>query len=637
MNNNDINKTDNGSNTKINFSLQLNHKNKKVKKKVTTEFQNNNGDAIIDEEQFKTIAEAAIYETNKRKELGIDLIIPLDKDDEIKHKKEPLLFGRKRIIEGDDILLDRKDNNTVIGKQNDEENIDNNDKQIAGINNDISNNDAEAEDALIQLAADNIHSKEQTNDSSMTNFASGGPSSMIIKQQQEDEGSNNNNIHDPESIKYQRDLKQRADDISVHSNAYVNVPIAEFGAAMLRGMGWKSKDKDAEGKVKNDKEFNPRPHRLGLGATPLPPSMRTNGKGGDNKRHRARKAGTMEDIANLEKEKEEERLWKKNMEEKQRKDPQVTLQVGSIVRVRNVESDNNTLGQRAKMIKIAGVPGLNRVLIRYEDDNNDVSVKKSDVVLVERAELQKVPFREALQPHGDLEQNRSHNNDRSQSQEKKVSKSQEKKKRDRRERSYSSDSSRRHHKSSSSRIKRDEKRYDSQSYKKPRRDRDDYDKRERDHKSHRRSHDRDKSDKHDYRDRKKSRHETYDEQSAEHWLTPNIRVRVVTKKIAKGRQFKQKGVVVDVVNQGSHAVIHMDDGEIIERVPERYLETALPKVGGNVIVLTGSSQFAKGKLLERSSSKGVGVIQLFENMNIITLSLDDIAEWCGSLDEDCFD
>jgi len=111
----------------------------------------------------------------------------------------------------------------------------------------------------------------------------------------------------------------------------------------------------------------------------------------------------------------------------------------------------------------------------------------------------------------------------------------------------------------------------------------------------------------------------------------------VTKKIAKGRQYKQKGIVMDVLNQGANALVHMDNGEVIERVPERYLETALPKVGGNAIILTGSNQFAKGKLLERNSSKGKGIIQLFEDMNVVTLSLDDMAEWCGSLDDECMD
>jgi len=71
-------------------------------------------------------------------------------------------------------------------------------------------------------------------------------------------------------------------------------------------------------------------------------------------------------------------------------------------------------------------------------------------------------------------------------------------------------------------------------------------------------------------------------------------------------------------------------------VPERYLETALPKVGGNAIVLGGAAhqRYSKGRLLERDSSRGRAAVQLFEDMNILTLSLDDIAEWCGPLDSD---
>ena len=114
---------------------------------------------------------------------------------------------------------------------------------------------------------------------------------------------------------------------------------------------------------------------------------------------------------------------------------------------------------------------------------------------------------------------------------------------------------------------------------------------------------------------------------------------MITKKLAKGRQYKEKGVVMDVLPGGAHATIQMADGEVLDKVPERYLETALPKVGGNTIVLAGDAQhrYAKGQLLERDSSKGRAAVQLFEEMNILNLSLDDIAEWCGPLDSDMMD
>jgi len=75
-------------------------------------------------------------------------------------------------------------------------------------------------------------------------------------------------------------------------------------------------------------------------------------------------------------------------------------------------------------------------------------------------------------------------------------------------------------------------------------------------------------------------------------------------------------------------------GVVLDKVADRHLETALPKVGGNAIVLTGRHKYTKGQLMERNSKTGKGIIQIFEDMSLLTLSLDDIAEWCGPLDDD---
>ncbi|KAJ1724924.1 hypothetical protein LPJ53_000850 [Coemansia erecta] len=64
----------------------------------------------------------------------------------------------------------------------------------------------------------------------------------------------------------------------VDEETYERVPVEAFGAAMLRGMGWKGegedteKDKDKSGKSrsKNHVDFTPRPSLLGLGAKPKP-------------------------------------------------------------------------------------------------------------------------------------------------------------------------------------------------------------------------------------------------------------------------------------------------------------------------------------------------------------------------------
>ncbi|CAM9264806.1 unnamed protein product, partial [Choristocarpus tenellus] len=75
-----------------------------------------------------------------------------------------------------------------------------------------------------------------------------------------------------EDAKFKHDLKHRANDIDVKSDAYRAVPVAEFGAALLRGMGWtgpSSEDQDAGSELFGQVE--PRHFRLGLGAQPRPP------------------------------------------------------------------------------------------------------------------------------------------------------------------------------------------------------------------------------------------------------------------------------------------------------------------------------------------------------------------------------
>lgn len=76
--------------------------------------------------------------------------------------------------------------------------------------------------------------------------------------------------------KYRHDMSLRPDELDVHSEAYEAVPIEEFGAAMLRGMGWKgSVDKDEDADAAAPK---PRHKLLGLGATMRPPLAGDKGK-----------------------------------------------------------------------------------------------------------------------------------------------------------------------------------------------------------------------------------------------------------------------------------------------------------------------------------------------------------------------
>lgn len=64
---------------------------------------------------------------------------------------------------------------------------------------------------------------------------------------------------------YRDDVKNRPDEPDLA--AYQRVPVEEFGAALLRGMGWKGPDKEEKENAKT--EIKQRPPLLGLGAKPI--------------------------------------------------------------------------------------------------------------------------------------------------------------------------------------------------------------------------------------------------------------------------------------------------------------------------------------------------------------------------------
>jgi hypothetical protein len=460
-------------------------------------------------------------------------------------------------------------------KQEDQEGDDKSKKSNAPYNDE----DAAAAEALMQSATDHFSNKQKDTGAS-TNFSAQG--SLVISGA---ENTAHQQQSEAEAQQLRRDLETRPDDLPVDSDVYEQTPISEFGAAMLRGMGWTGSDNAS--KTAEETESMPRPHRLGLGATPkLPPTSNT--ISGKSKMRRPDQVARDERLLKQHQEYETER--QKRLE----KDKQRTLQDGSIVELAD--------GKRAEMVKLMGVPGLNRVMVLCEGETDAVTIKRGDVVgLVDRQKLDEKPFRGAYVSRSSSKSIRDEG-DRPRDQEGAERRIKEK---------LRSLEDERHHGRDTGRVR----------FRDSDKDRDRYRDDNRDRRKKRRS-------KEDSREVKKRRRK----EEPEHWLLTNIRVRVVTEKLGR-RHYKQKGVVLDVTDGGGKATLQMAEGQVLDRVAERYLETALPKIGGNAVVLAGKHKFAKGRLLERDSKAGRGIIQVFEDMNVLTLSLDDLAEWCGPLDD----
>lgn len=138
-------------------------------------------------------------------------------------------------------------------------------------------------------------------------------------------------------------LSHHADDINVSSSAYENVPVEDYGAALLRGMGWTG---DVQLDTKSSyKEILPRKKGLGLGAS----------------------------VSGL----QQSTRLSSNRKEK--------ISVDSIVRLVDVAT-------RAVVVQTAGVPGLNRIRVKLEKSGEIVDIEKSNLALVSSVELEDRPF-----------------------------------------------------------------------------------------------------------------------------------------------------------------------------------------------------------------------------------------------------
>jgi G patch domain and KOW motifs-containing protein len=361
----------------------------------------------------------------------------------------------------------------------------------------------------------------------------------------------NEDTFQQETEQFKADIDALPEEPTLDSEQYRRVPIGDFGAAMLRGMGWSGDDVSL--KSGGDAELAiSRPHRLGLGATPkldAPTSKRT------------RRPDQVKRQEALEKQQEE---YAQQREKQLAMDKQRTIQNGSIVKVRR--------GKRARVLQLVGVPGLNMVKIQYEGHSEPSVVKRGEIdQLLSRDDLDKIPYKDTRLRDVTVR-----------TKETDVNNGLDRKGPDR-IRPHVEDGDR------NRKQDRDKKGAEEPPSKKPR------------------------------------------EERRPKWAISNIRVRIVSERLGK-RYFKEKGIVADVTPKG--LTVELANGTVLDQVPERYLETAIPKVGGKAIVLTGSHRFAKGQLLERDSRKSIAVIQFYEDMHVQSVPLDDVAEWCGHLDND---
>jgi transcription antitermination factor NusG len=109
------------------------------------------------------------------------------------------------------------------------------------------------------------------------------------------------------------------------------------------------------------------------------------------------------------------------------------------------------------------------------------------------------------------------------------------------------------------------------------------------------------------------------------WVRPHLRVRCVSHTPGGGAHYNQKGRVEDVIDRFRFTLV-MDGGRLLENMKEKYVETLVPAQGKKVMVLKGEYKGEQGKILEKHPKEARAVVQLDSDLQVTTLSFDDICE-----------
>jgi len=83
----------------------------------------------------------------------------------------------------------------------------------------------------------------------------------------------------------------------------------------------------------------------------------------------------------------------------------------------------------------------------------------------------------------------------------------------------------------------------------------------------------------------------------EEWVAPGIIIKVLNKKVGGGKYYKQKGKVMSVNADGFTGIISMlDTGDILQ-IDQQDLETVVPAIGKQVLILNGKGKGLRAKLI----------------------------------------
>ncbi|XP_029786645.1 G-patch domain and KOW motifs-containing protein [Suricata suricatta] len=121
---------------------------------------------------------------------------------------------------------------------------------------------------------------------------------------------------------------------------------------------------------------------------------------------------------------------------------------------------------------------------------------------------------------------------------------------------------------------------------------------------------------------------------SQHWLHRDLRVRFVDKLHKGGQYYNTKMTIEDVLSPDT-CVCRTDEGQVLEGLREDMLETLVPKVQGNrVMVVLGPQAGKVGRLLDWDRERSRAVVQLRRENQLVELHYDAVCQYLGPSDSD---
>lgn len=394
-----------------------------------------------------------------------------------------------------------------------------------------------------------------------------------------------------DSEKFKRDVELRPQEADLA--AYDDMPVEEFGKALLRGMGWK--EGGAVGKsnaaVVEPIQYIPRPEGLGLGADvpaalPEPP---------DQKRRKILRPGE---------------------EEKSARDKQYVMPVTEDGKVRHYQTGSGPLVEKKSLAMKTGAhvavahgvhSGLvgtvvsilgSGIMVKLKNSDAVVATKKDDVILFDPALLRTQSGADQIKGMIAAAKRRAET--------------------DAPVAAATAPSSRAGGAPPAPASSESNSAQDSDS---------DDDAEGKSSKS------KGKSKKKNKKKSKKEKKTSSKKRTNQHlsWLTPGIVVRCISKTFHGGSLYGKKLVVVDLTDVDCASMVLLEDRhKVIENVRESLVETVVPPCGGSVHIVRGERAGETGVVREKNSDKNRALVEMIDDGSIIvTLAMDDIAQYVG--------